>query len=308
MAHQHREMRRIAALSLGALGVVFGDIGTSPLYALRECLNNVQPSEENIFGLLSLIFWVFVLVVSLKYLVLVLRADNDGEGGNFALIALLERQKSRFYPLFLAIGVFGASLLFGDGILTPAVSVLSAVEGLEIISPSLKHAVVPLTLFILVFLFSNQHRGTAHMGRLFGPILAFWFGTLAVLGLVHIAHRPSILGAMAPWHAFHFLFSNPAAGFKILSSVFLVVTGAEALYADIGHFGKLPIRLTWFGAVFPALVLNYFGQGAHLLLHPESAHNPFYSLAPHWFLSPLVGLATVATIIASKRLFRQFFL
>jgi KUP system potassium uptake protein len=293
------------ALSLGALGVVYGDIGTSPLYAIRECFGHfgVQPDPANVLGVLSLVFWSLVLVISVKYLVFVLRADNRGEGGILALVALAVPREAGVHTRsrgLALLGLFGAALLYGDGMLTPAISVLSAVEGLEVATPGLGRFVVPLTLAILVALFGIQRHGTGRVGSLFGPVTLVWFLTLAALGLSGIASEPRVLAALGPWHAVAFFAHNGGIGFLVLGSVFLVVTGGEALYADMGHFGRRPIRLAWFVLVLPGLVLNYFGQGALLLSDPEAAHNPFYRLAPEWGRMPLVFLATAATVIASQ--------
>jgi KUP system potassium uptake protein len=300
--------RYLAALSLGALGVVYGDIGTSPLYAIRECFHGeygVEPTPDHVLGVLSLVFWSLVVVISIKYLVFVMRADNRGEGGILALVALavprdLQLKGSRW--ALALIGVFGAALLYGDGMITPAISVLSAVEGLEVAAPALERFVVPATVAILIAVFAIQRRGTGQVGALFGPVMVIWFATLAVLGVRGIVQEPSVLGALAPWHAVEFLAEKGGVGFVVLASVFLVVTGGEALYADMGHFGRRPIRAAWFAFVLPALLLNYFGQGALVLEDPAAAANPFYRLAPVWSLYPLVGLATVATVIASQAL------
>ncbi len=295
----------VAKLSLVALGVVFGDIGTSPLYAFRECFHGeygISVNHENILGVLSLMFWALVMIVSLKYLTFVLKADNNGEGGVLALTALLRRanvKKSRRTGL-VVLGLFAACLLYADGMITPAISVLSAVEGIRIITPVFKSYIVPLTIAILAGLFFLQRRGTAKVGSLFGPVILVWFIVIAVLGAVQIALEPKVLFAVLPWHGIMFLVQNKLHGFVVLGAVFLVVTGAEALYADMGHFGKLPIRLTWTVLVFPALVVNYFGQGSLLMLKPEEAHHPFYALVPPWAIVPMVILATVATIIASQ--------
>jgi KUP system potassium uptake protein len=305
-ATQKRESRsRFAKLSLAALGVVFGDIGTSPLYALRECFHGeygIPITDPNVLGVLSLMFWALVLIVAFKYLTFVLRADNNGEGGVIALAALIRRaniKKSQGIGL-VAVGLFAACLLYGDGMITPAISVLSAVEGIRIITPVFKPYIIPLTIVILAGLFLLQRRGTARVGTLFGPVILLWFVVLATLGVIHIARNPKVLSALLPWHGILFLARNELRGFVVLGAVFLVVTGAEALYADMGHFGKSPIRLTWFILVFPALVLNYFGQGALLMLKPEESYHPFYALVPGWALVPMVLLATVATIIASQ--------
>jgi len=296
----------LAALSLGALGVVYGDIGTSPLYAIRECFHGeygVAPTPEHVLGVLSLVFWSLLVVISIKYLAFVLRADNRGEGGILALVALAVPKelppRGSGWALAL-VGVFGAALLYGDGMITPAISVLSAVEGLEVAAPGLGRLAVPITVVILLALFAIQSRGTGRVGALFGPVMLVWFATLAGLGVRGIAHEPAVLGAVAPWHAAAFLAEQGGVGFVVLASVFLVVTGGEALYADLGHFGRRPIRVAWFGLVLPALLLNYFGQGALVLENPAAAENPFYRLAPGWAVYPLVGLATVATVIASQ--------
>jgi KUP system potassium uptake protein len=295
-------------LSLAALGVVYGDIGTSPLYALRECFHGphaIAPTAANVLGVLSLIFWSLVIVISVKYLVFVLRADNQGEGGILSLAALATpiKPSGRTEKIFLiAIGTFGAALLYGDGIITPAISVLGAVEGLSVATPSLTAYVVPLTIGILVGLFLIQKRGTAGIGKIFGPVTLLWFSVIAILGVAQIIHYPQVFSAVNPVHAVDFFVRNGWHGFIILGSVFLVVTGGEALYADMGHFGKKPIRLAWFAVVLPALLLNYLGQGALLLETPEAAVNPFYNLAPAWALYPLIILATCAAIIASQAL------
>ncbi len=289
---------------MGALGVVYGDIGTSPLYALRECFNpnhGVAPTEENILGVLSLIFWSLALLISVWYLLVIMRADNEGEGGILALMELVKPSEKKFiYFVIITVGLFGASLLYGDGIITPAISVLSAMEGLTIASPFFEHLVIPLTLGILFILFFLQKKGTAKVGIVFGPITLLWFLTLAVLGSISVVDNPHIFEAVNPVHAYTFFINNGFHGFVILGSVFLVVTGGEALYADMGHFGRKPIRIVWYTIVLPCLLLNYFGQGALLLREPESITNPFYHLAPEWALYPLVILATFATVIASQ--------
>jgi KUP system potassium uptake protein len=293
-------------LALIALGIVFGDIGTSPLYAFRECFSHqygLAVAHENILGVLSLIFWSLIIVISLKYTVYVMRADNDGEGGVLALLALLISRNGmikRFGWLVFSLGVFGAALFYGDAMLTPAISVLSAVEGLRIAAPVFHDYVIPVTLVILTFLFFVQSKGTGRVGSLFGPVMLIWFFTLAVLGVLWIIKRPEVLVALNPLHAAEFFIKNKMPGFLVLGAVFLVVTGGEALYADMGHFGGFPIRLAWFALVLPALVLNYFGQGALLLARPEAIENSFYLLAPPWGLYPLIVLATMATIIASQ--------
>jgi KUP system potassium uptake protein len=309
--HIPRETPRgnyLFVLSLAALGVVYGDIGTSPLYALRECFHGphaIAPMPANILGVLSLIFWALVLVISVKYLAFVLRANNQGEGGILSLVALATpiKPSGRTEKWFLiALGTFGAALLYGDGIITPAISVLGAMEGLSVATPQLTSYVVPLTIGILVGLFLIQRRGTAGIGKIFGPVILIWFSTLAVLGLAQIFHYPQVLAAVNPLRGANFFVENGWHGFVILGSVFLVVTGGEALYADMGHFGARPIRVAWFAVVLPALLLNYFGQGALLLENPAAAENPFYNLAPGWALYPLVVLAVAAAIIASQAL------
>jgi KUP system potassium uptake protein len=299
------DLKRLAQLSFAALGVVFGDISTSPLYAIRECFHGeyaIAMSRENVFGVLSLIFWTLMIIVTVKYVSCVLRADNHGEGGVIALAAFLKsnRMQNKGAWSLVSIGLFAACLLYGDGMITPAISVLSAVEGIRILTPRLEALVIPLTILILSALFFLQRRGTARVGRLFGPIILLWLGTIAALGLIQIVHNPAILAALFPGFGIEFLLRNGPSGFMVLGAVFLVVTGAEALYADLGHFGKLPIRLTWGCLVMPALVMNYFGQGALLLVDPDSAHHPFYALVPSWAVGPMVLLATLATIIASQ--------
>ena len=298
--------RYLLILSLAALGVVYGDIGTSPLYAIRECFHGphaIVPTAPNILGVLSLIFWSLVIVISIKYLVFVLRADNHGEGGILSLTALATpiRPSGRTEQVFLImVGIFGAALLYGDGIITPAISVLGAMEGLTVATPVLTPYVVPITILILIALFLFQYKGTAKVGKIFGPITLVWFTALALLGVAQIVRHPEVLVAVNPLHALNFFLQNGWHGFLILGSVFLVVTGGEALYADMGHFGTRPIRLVWFTVVLPALLLNYFGQGALLLEDPEAASNPFYRLAPAWALYPMIVLATSAAIIASQ--------
>jgi KUP system potassium uptake protein len=297
--------RRLLGLSLGALGVVYGDIGTSPLYALRECFHGdyaVAPTPDNVLGVLSLVVWSLLALISVKYLVFVLRADNRGEGGILALVALLPRADAptgRSLQLAL-VGLFGAALMYGDSMITPAISVLSAVEGLEIATPAFAGLVVPATVAILVGLFALQPRGTSRVGSLFGPVTLAWFAALAGLGVAGIAREPAVLAAVSPWYAVRFFAESGWHGFLVLAAVFLVVTGGEALYADMGHFGRRPIRLAWFVLVLPALLLNYFGQGALVLQDPEASVSPFYRLAPAWALYPLVALATGATVIASQ--------
>ncbi len=297
----------LAALTLGAIGVVYGDIGTSVLYALKEVFGSghVPFTRENIFGILSIFFWTLTVIVSIKYVVLVLRADNHGEGGLVAMLALASqavKDNPRLRKVLLLVGIFGTCLFYGDGVITPAISVLSAVEGLEVISPAFKKYVIPLTLIILFCLFWVQKRGTAGIGKFFGPITVVWFVVIAMLGVSHIVHNPAILWAISPTYAIGFMWNNPGTTFIILGAVVLCVTGGEALYADMGHFGKKPIRVAWFSLVMPCLTLNYFGQGALLLDNPEAVKNPFYMMAPDWALIPLVGLATMATVIASQAL------
>jgi KUP system potassium uptake protein len=298
--------RYLAALAVAALGVVYGDIGTSPLYALREAFHGshaIAVSPTNVLGVLSLIFWSLILVVSVKYLAFVMRADNKGEGGILALMALVQRGQGarRLTPaLVVAIGVFGAALMYGDSVITPAISVLSAVEGLEVAAPAFEAVVIPLAIVILIGLFSIQSRGTARVGRMFGPVMVLWFTTIAVLGLAELVRQPGVLAALSPHYALTFFLENGRAGFLVLGAVFLVVTGGEALYADMGHFGVRPIRIVWFALVLPSLLLNYFGQGALLLHDPSAAVSPFYRLAPSWALYPLIVLATAAAVIASQ--------
>jgi len=302
----HGGRRRLVGLSLLALGIVYGDIGTSPLYALRECFNgphSVPLTRENVHGVLSLIFWTLVVVVTLKYQVYVLRFDNRGEGGILALLGLTgtRKQRHRFIRMGIVVmGVFGAALLYGDGMITPAISVLSAVEGLEVATPFFKPYIVPITIVVLVLLFALQRRGTAGVGMIFGPVALLWFATLGIFGIRGILWQPSVLLALNPMHAMTFFLENGLPGFLVLGAVFLVTTGGEAMYADLGHFGARPIQIDWFLIVAPALMLQYLGQGALLIQHPESAANPFYMLAPKWALYPLVGLATCATVIASQ--------
>ena len=294
-----------AKLVLTALGVVFGDIGTSPLYAFRECLNpehGIAVTQQNIIGLLSLILWSLVLIISIKYVAIVLRADNRGEGGVLALSTLVSSASSnwRVWAPVSAVGVFGAALFFGDGFITPAISVLSAMEGLAVATPRLEHFVLPGAMIILTTLFLVQRRGTGAMGRMFGPVTLVWFVTLGLLGVRWIITKPDVVFAINPLYAVQFFAHNGWAGFVVLASVFLAVTGGEALYADMGHFGRAPIRRGWFVIVLPALVLNYFGQGALLLENPGAISNPFYLMAPGWLLPVLIVLATAATVIASQ--------
>lgn len=293
-------------MSLGALGIVYGDIGTSPLYSLRECFHGahgVPPTHANVLGVLSLVFWALIIVVTLKYHVYVLRMDNRGEGGILALMGLVHKESGKqtgFRRLIMPLGLFGAALLYGDGIITPAISVLSAVEGLEVATPAFTKFVVPITIVILVGLFLFQRHGTGRIGSVFGPIMLIWFGTLAIMGISGILRDPSVITAVNPAHAFRFFVRNGFHGFLVLGAVFLVATGGEALYADMGHFGERPIQVDWFGFVGPSLLLNYFGQGALLIHNPEATSNPFYRLAPGWALYPLLILATAATVIASQ--------
>jgi KUP system potassium uptake protein len=295
-------------LALSALGVVYGDIGTSPLYALRESLGElyeIPVAPDNILGILSLIFWSLILVISVKYVLFVMRADHQGEGGILALTALVmphAGESPTRRRALLALGLFGTALLYGDGMITPAISVLSAIEGLEVATPVLTPYVVPLAMMILVLLFVVQHRGTGTIGKWFGPMVLLWFVTLAGLGISHIVKHPSVLAAMNPWHGLSFLGQYSGRGFLVLGSVFLVVTGGEALYADMGHFGRWPIQWAWFVLVLPALLLNYFGQGALLMDTPGAVDQPLYRMAPAWALYPLVALATAATVIASQAL------
>lgn len=294
------------ALALAALGVVFGDIGTSPLYSLKEVFGSahhpVPITPDNVLGILSLVFWVLMSVVSGKYVSFIMRADNRGEGGIMALMALALRhcQEGPKRAAVIVFGLIGAALFYGDGVITPAVSVLSAIEGLEIITPAFKPFIIPLALVILVVLFLIQHHGTARVGKLFGPVMLLWFATLAVLGVNSIIGNPGVLRALDPRWAVGFFLHNPLVGFFSLGGIVLILTGGEALYADMGHFGRPPIRSAWFSVVLPALLLNYFGQGALLLANPAAVENPFYFLAPAWALYPLVALATLATVIASQ--------
>lgn len=297
----------LAALTLGAIGVVYGDIGTSVLYAIKEIFGSghVPFTHDNVYGVLSIVFWTLTVIVSLKYVTLVLRADNHGEGGLIAMLALASqavKDKPELRRWLLVIGIFGTSLFYGDGVITPAISVLSAVEGLEVVSPHFKQYVVPITLVVLFGLFFVQKRGTGGIGKFFGPITVLWFVSIAVLAVPHIVGHPEILEALSPHHALRFMWEQPGTTFIILGAVVLCVTGGEALYADMGHFGKKPIRVAWFSIVMPCLTINYFGQGALLLENPEAVKNPFFNMAPDWALLPLVGLATMATVIASQAL------
>jgi KUP system potassium uptake protein len=301
--------KHLAILALGAIGVVYGDIGTSPLYALKECFigpHGVAVTKPNVLGVLSLIFWSLNFIVTFKYLSVVMRADNQGEGGILALLALVRPQgdarPAGKYRWLVAIGLFGAALLYGDGIITPAISVLGAVEGIAVATPALQKWIVPIAVVIISALFAVQRRGTAGIGAVFGPVTTIWFICIAVLGVMGIMRHPSVLSALNPWYAGSFLWREGWQGFKVLSAVVLVVTGAEALYADMGHYGKRPIRVAWYVIVLPALALNYFGQGAIVLDSPGAASNPFYSLVPSWALYPMVGIATAAAIVASQAL------
>jgi KUP system potassium uptake protein len=298
--------QNLSTLMLGAIGVVYGDIGTSPLYALKETFAGHHPLpiiEANILGVLSVMFWAIMLLVSLKYVIIIMRADNRGEGGSLALLALaseLNSQHPRTKWIIAVLGVFAAALFYGDSMITPAISVLSAVEGLDVVSPQFGHYVLPITVVVLTTLFLVQKNGTGAMGMAFGPIMIFWFAILGLLGALAIAQSPQVLFALNPLYAYHFIVSDLWLSFLTLGSVVLAVTGGEALYTDMGHFGKFPIRFTWFSFVLPALVLNYFGQGALLLHNPQAIANPFYLLAPAWALIPMVLLATAATVIASQ--------
>ena len=306
-AHADRRGRYLLTLALAALGVVYGDIGTSPLYAMREAFlgtHAIPVSPGNVLGVLSLVFWSLVIVVTIKYHVVIIRADNKGEGGVLALMALVNgsRLARGLSPrrIMIILGIFGSALLYADGALTPAISVLSAVEGLQIATPALATWVIPITLAILIGLFLLQSRGTARIGAVFGPVMVVWFLTLGVLGLSEIVARPGVLAAVSPYYAVHFFADDVRRGFTVLGAVFLVVTGGEALYADLGHFGHRAIQIAWFSVALPCLLLNYFGQGALLLRDPVAVENPFYHLAPRWALYPLIALATAATIIASQ--------
>ncbi|MBT9487262.1 MAG: potassium transporter Kup [Rubrivivax sp.] len=301
-----------AALTLGALGVVYGDIGTSPLYALKEVFHagHVPVTPQNVLGILSLIFWTMTVIVSLKYVLLILRADNHGEGGLIAMLALATTavaDRPALRRTLLIVGMFGTAVFYGDGVITPAISVLSAVEGLGVAAPQLQGAVVPLTLLVLTVLFSVQRFGTGGIGRAFGPVTLVWFAALIALGVPHILADSAVLVALNPAYAGAFIAAQPGVAFIALGAVVLVVTGGEALYADLGHFGKLPIRIAWYGLVMPALVVNYFGQGALLLANPAAVENPFYLMAPAWARLPLVFLATAATVIASQALITAAF-
>ena len=303
----HTPGAALLPLTLTAIGVVYGDIGTSPLYAMRECFfgsHSVPPTHDNVLGVLSLIIYSLVLVISVKYIAIVMRADNQGEGGILALTSLLPRASGNGISTsgLVMLGIFGAALLYGDGMITPSITVLSAVEGLTVIAPMFQQYVVPISVVILFAIFSIQKHGTHHVGRLFGPVMVVWFTTLAALGVSWIVRAPEVLAAVNPWHAYTFFHDHGLHGFAVLGAVFLVVTGGEALYADMGHFGKKPIRVAWFCLVLPGLLLNYFGQGALLLVDEKAAAQPFFLLAPSWLLLPLVLLATMAAVIASQAL------
>lgn len=307
MDNNSPQKTRLPAMALAALGVVFGDIGTSPLYTMKEVFSAgphpVALNPTNVYGILSLITWALILIVSIKYVAFIMRADNRGEGGIMALLALASRnaRQSRVKQRnIMLLGILGACMFYADGMITPAISVLSAVEGLEVAAPHLHQYIVPITLVVLFALFWAQSQGTAIMGKFFGPIMLLWFGTLGVLGAINIAHDATILHALNPFYAVDFFAHQPKIAFVALGAVVLAVTGAEALYADMGHFGRFPIRLAWFGFVLPALLLNYFGQGALILNDASAVKNPFYLLAPEWSLFPLIGLATLATVIASQ--------
>jgi KUP system potassium uptake protein len=307
-----RSPAALAALTLGALGVVYGDIGTSPLYALKEVFHggHVPATHDNILGVLSLIFWTMTIIVSLKYVLLVLRADNNGEGGLIAMLALATmavKDRPGLRSVLMTVGLFGTAIFYGDGVITPAISVLSAVEGLEVVAPALHAAVIPITLLVLTGLFAVQRFGTGGIGKAFGPITLLWFVALVALGLPHVVGNPHVLLALNPLYAYGFFAAQPLVAFIALGAVVLCVTGGEALYADMGHFGKRPIRIAWYGLVMPALVINYFGQGAVLLEQPEAVSNPFFLMAPKWAALPLVFLATAATVIASQALITAAF-
>jgi KUP system potassium uptake protein len=301
---QEHSNKKTAALIAGSIGVVFGDIGTSPLYAMKEIFREHLTLETtHVLGVLSLIFWSLMLVVAIKYAIIIMRANNKGEGGVMALTALASmatKDSPNKKHLIIMMGILGATLFYGDSVITPAISVLSAVEGLEVIAPKLEHFVIPITLFVLAGLFLIQARGTGKVGKIFAPVMIIWFLTLATLGVLQIIQQPQVLMAINPYYAIHLLGELGVKGFLIMGSVVLVMTGAEALYADMGHFGLKPIRYAWFGFVFPALLCNYFGQGALLLQHPEAIENPFYLLAPAWMLYPMLVLSTFATVIASQ--------
>jgi len=296
---EHKRKNKIPLL-LAAIGIVYGDLGTSPLYAFRESLKGLEIIPVNILGVLSLIFWALISLISIKYLVFVLRADNDGEGGILSMLSLIRKNNEKAFKMFLTVAILGTALLIGDGMITPAISVISAIEGLGIISPHLSHYTVPITIGILLVLYFCQHYGTAKIGSLFGPIIVVWFLTIGTLGALHITDNTLVFQALNPYYAINFFKTNGWTGYMLLGGVFLVVTGGEALYADMGQFGRSTIRFGWFCLALPALLLNYFGQGAYVLEHPEAITNPFYSLAPEWFAYPLLVISTLATIIASQ--------
>jgi KUP system potassium uptake protein len=304
--HENLRQHSLPSLAIAAIGVVFGDIGTSPLYALKEAFSpahGIALTDNSILGVISLLFWAIVIVVSIKYVLFVMRADNNGEGGVLALMALSLRSldtKRHLAGTLMMLGIFGACMFYGDAVITPAISVISAVEGLEIATPHLSHLVLPITMVILIALFWIQRHGTSLVGKLFGPIMLVWFATLAVLGVTHIVRAPAIIAALNPYYAMSFMSAHMLQAYVVLGSVFLVLTGAEALYADMGHFGVRPIRVAWYALVMPSLVLNYFGQGALLMENPQAIANPFFLLAPDWALLPLVVLSTIATVIASQ--------
>lgn len=304
-AHEDDGHGYLATVALGALGVVYGDIGTSPLYAMRESFHGLDPTRANVLGILSLIVWALIIAVTVKYVWLILRADYNGEGGILALTTQVEQSPANtrpWFPILMMLGLFGTSLLYGDGMITPAISVLSAVEGLQVVAPSFEPYVIPTTICIIACLFLIQSKGTESVGRLFGPVMLVWFLTLAGMGIANIVNELSVFEAIFPWHAANFLMHNGPHGFLALGSIFLVATGGEALYADMGHFGKTPIRAAWFSVVFPCLLLNYFGQGALLIDNPQAAHNPFFLMVPEGVRIVVVGLATMATVIASQAL------
>jgi KUP system potassium uptake protein len=310
--HPQKSTGAQAALTLSALGIVYGDIGTSPLYALREIFHSAHlgSSPENILGVLSLVFWTLTVIISIKYVLLILRADNKGEGGLIAMLALATSAVSDRPVLrrtLMTVGLFGVAVFYGDGVITPAISVLSAVEGLEVAAPALHEWVIPVTLLVLTSLFAVQRFGTAGIGRWFGPITLLWFAVLFALGLPHILANPAVLAAIHPGHAWGFVVAHPLVAFIALGALVLVVTGGEALYADLGHFGRRPIRIAWYFIVMPALLVNYFGQGALLMAQPEAVENPFFMMAPGWARWPLVVLATAATVIASQALISAAF-
>jgi KUP system potassium uptake protein len=305
-SNTNRRQSRLGVLVLAALGVVYGDIGTSPLYAFKEAFagaHGLEATEANVLATLSIMFWALTLIISIKYVWFVLKYDNEGEGGVLALTALAHRlagKASRWSRAVIGAGVFAAALFYGDAIITPAISVLSAIEGLSVAAPRLENLVLPITAGILVALFAIQKHGTGFVGRFFGPITCVWFLTLAILGAISVAETPAVLRALSPGYALEFAFAHPGMAFLVLSAVFLALTGGETLYADMGHFGARPVRVAWYGLVCPALLINYFGQGALVLREPDAVQNPFYLLAPEWFVFPLIGLATAATVIASQ--------